>query len=614
MIFDIEANSLRPTKIHCLSYRSDSKSKVKSITDYEEMRKWFLSQPLLIGHNIVRYDIPAVERLLGIKIKSRIVDTLALSWYLEPNRPRHNLEGWGVELGIPKPPIQDWDGLPVEDYIHRCEEDVKINTLLWEKFQKHLLQIYGDEKSYTRLTSYLAFKMKCAALQEKSGWLLDVDKTTELRDKLSKIFEDKVEELKKIMPPVPVTAMRIKPKDLYRKDGTRSVAGARWFNLLKRHGLPENHKEPVKEVTGHAPPNPGSPVQIKNWLFSLGWEPDTFKIKRDKVTGDVRKIPQIYEEETENVCFSVRKLFEVEPGIEVLNGMTVAKHRLGITEGFLKNVDSNGYIEASVQGLTNTLRFKHAVVVNVPGVHALYGKEIRSCLIAKGGYELCGSDMSSLEDNTKRHYMYQYDPEYVKEMSDPSWDPHLDIALTAKMLTKEQIARHKSGEERQDKVRHGAKQANYACTYGAGGPRVAFTANIPLEVAEKLVQAYWRRNWSIRAIADACHVKKVKGAKWLYNPVSGLWYSLRYEKDRFSTLNQGTADYCFNKWLSYIISEREQLTAQFHDEIVLLVKKGSREACEKLLRSAIDKTNKKLMLNVTLNIDVKFGDCYAEIH
>ena len=101
---------------------------------------------------------------------------------------------------------------------------------------------------------------------------------------------------------------------------------------------------------------------------------------------------------------------------------------------------------------------------------------------------------------------------------------------------------------------------------------------------------------------------------WLWNPISKLWYSLRYEKDIFSTLNQGSGVYCFDTWIKHFRKKRPQLTGQMHDEVILEVKKGHREGAEKLLRDAIDETNKELKLNRDLDIDVQFGDTYAEIH
>ena len=74
------------------------------------------------------------------------------------------------------------------------------------------------------------------------------------------------------------------------------------------------------------------------------------------------------------------------------------------------------------------------------------------------------------------------------------------------------------------------KAANYACVYGAGGATVARSAGISEREGVKLVEAYWKRNWSVEAIANSQTVKQCRRQKWLYNPVSKLWYSLRAEK------------------------------------------------------------------------------------
>lgn len=150
--------------------------------------------------------------------------------------------------------------------------------------------------------------------------------------------------------------------------------------------------------------------------------------------------------------------------------------------------------------------------------------------------------------------------------------------------------------------------------YGAGGPKVALTAGVSERKGYELVEAYWKRNWSVKAIAEEQIVKTCNGSKWLYNPVSKLWYSLRNEKDRFSTLNQGTGVFCFDTWVKHIREERPQLTGQMHDEIILCVKIGFRKQCEALLKRAMDKTNKLLKLNRELGCSVDFGRSYADIH
>jgi len=606
-VFDIEANGLTPDKIYCLSSSS-------SPTLTNNIGGFFNQDNILVGHNIIRWDIPNTERVLGISIGNQLIDTLALSWYLYPNKFQHGLEDWGEEFGIPKPPIQDWDNLELEEYVHRCEQDVLINTKLWDKMWKKLLKLYGSKEEALRYCLYLTEKFQCAAAQEQSGWKLDFWKAVDLYLTWSEEHTRKTLLLAEGMPQVPVYKEKTYPKKPYKKCGNISATGQRWLDLLFEQGLPVDFRDSVKYVSGYDPPNPGSHQQIKSWLYSLGWEPETFKYDRNKETGDVRKIEQVSLPHGGGLCPSVKRLYKKEPSLELLDGLTVLSDRLGIVKRFISNRDEKGFIQARVGGLTNTLRFKHSVCVNLPGVDKPYGADIRGCLVAPEGYELCGSDMCSLEDRTKQHYMWEYDPEYVLQMQAEGFDPHLDLAVQAGMLTSKQAEAHKAGTADYSAERKAGKGGNYSCLYGAGAPTVARSTGMPLEQAKVVVEAYAKRNWAVQAIADACLVKVVDKGKWLYNPVSGFWYSLRHEKDRFSTLNQGTGVYCFDTWVKHTRSKRKQMTAQFHDETVQCIKLGFREQATKLLRWAIEETNKEIELNVKLDIDIQFGNNYAEIH
>ena len=64
----------------------------------------------------------------------------------------------------------------------------------------------------------------------------------------------------------------------------------------------------------------------------------------------------------------------------------------------------------------------------------------------------------------------------------------------------------------------------------------------------------------------------------------------------------------------YILFQRNQLTAQFHDEVVLEVLKGNRDKVVKLLKSAMSLVNEELDLNVELDCDIEFGDNYGAVH
>lgn len=436
IVFDVEADGLFPTKFHVLSYHNGED--IISLHTHEEMKEWLLSQKTLVGHNIMSWDIPQLERVLKIKITARIIDTLWLSWYLYPSRQLHGLEWWGVDFGVPKPKINDWHNLSVEEYTHRCVEDVKINLKLWEKQRDYLSRLYNSNTPENLpIVHYLMFKADCARKQEKSRWKLDIDWCKNALEKLTEEQAPKVEALKLVMPVVQKLQLKQPPAKPFKKDGSPSVEGVKWKKYLREQGLTSDHREPIYVVIKEEPPNPNSPDQIKEWLFSLGWDPITFKfVKEDD--GSERKIPQVKIPQSPDICPSVLELAEKEPAVLELAGLSVLKHRIGILKGFLENVDEEGFLKARVQGLTNTLRFKHSTVVNLPGVDKPYGEEIRGCLIARNGYELCGSDMMALENRTGDHFIYEYDPDYVVQKNEPGYDPHLEMCVMSGLITKDE--------------------------------------------------------------------------------------------------------------------------------------------------------------------------------
>jgi len=613
IIFDLEADSLTPNYIHCVSYQSDLENTIHTIDSHTKWKETTQEPHYLIGHNIIRYDIPALEKVWGYKpVEGTVlVDTLALSWYLEPLRVKHGLEEWGEFFGYPKVQIDDWENLPQEEYIKRCERDVEITKMLWDYLWGKLIVLYEDPNQALNFIKYTSFKLECARMAEENKWQLDVELTKKNLEILQQLKDQKLHVLKQGMPPKDVIKKFNRPKVYFKADGTKSLAAQRWEHEAEFLGL-----ESLDEVNwfdkkvGEIEANPSAPMQIKEWLFDLGWKPCTFKQNKKK-----EDIPQINGKD--GVTPSVFHLIDKNPAVEALDSLGKLTHRIGLLKGFLRN-EHNGYLKAEVAGFTNTLRFKHAGIVNLPSVDLPFGEFIRPCLIAPKGYELVGSDMSSLEDRTKQHYMFKYDPEYVKEMNTEGFDPHLDIAVEAGMMSDKDAQDYKDGVNHKalHPIRHAAKTTNYSCTYGAYPPKIAKAANLPIEEAETLWEGYWKRNWSINKIAEACTVKKIGDQMWLLNPVNNFWYSLRSEKDRFSTLNQGTGSYCFDVWLGFVIQSRQFIIGQFHDEFIGIVEKreGQQHEVEKVLNEAINETNNFLKLNRPLGIDIKFGSNYGQIH
>lgn len=630
-ICDIEADGFldKVTKIHCISvYYQDSHGEwnIKSTTDYDEMKKYFLKEnQLIVMHFGVNYDIPVINKILGIELpkSSSVICSCALSFALYPERTKkkigHSLESWGLTYNVPKKPIPDWENLPIEEYIERCEQDIRINLRLWLDSWDYLCEIYeNDHDKILKYCKYLTFKMECLRDQEFIPLRIDLERLDKHLEFFNTMREEKLEELRKVMPKIPRKAKRTQPKPLYKKDGTLSVAGERWKVLTEGCNLPLDYGGIIEEIVDWEEPNPQSVDQIKSWLLSLGWIPKTFE-QRKNTKGEINEVPQI--NINENLCPSVEKLIDREPAIEHLSGLGIIKHRLGVLKSFAKN-NKGGYITAGASAFTNTLRLQHvAPVANLPkftgDMDIRDGYYIRGLIIAPDGYEICGSDMSSLEDRVKQLFLFPYDEQYVKDMMVDGFDPHLDLALSAGALTLEQVEAHKRGEANYKQIRHIYKTGNYTCQFGAGAPRIAKTLDIPLNEAKKVHTAYWERNKAIKLVSKDSKVVTVRNQMWLLNPISGFYYSLRNEKDIFSVLCQSGGVFIFDMWLYNMRAKCLIPSLQYHDEALIYIKKlgaEERERVENILKESVKLVNRQLNLVRDMDIEVQFGDDYSQCH
>lgn len=621
-VFDIEADGLldKVTKIHCISYYDTVSKQSYSVSSYEEMKELFKEEHIWIGHNIARYDFPVLQKILKITTPKYYIDTLGVSWYLYPERKKHGLEEWGTDLGINKPLIDDWSEGNIEAIIHRCEEDVKINTKLWHKLSYFLDGLYNKEKKREFL-EYIQFKLECIREQEEIGIALDGNNCIKYIEIWEKEKKSKIIELEKAMPKVPIYKTKTYPKTITKADGSFSKQGELWFDLLKEAGGDVEDVKEIKTIIGYKEPNANSHTQIKDWLYSLGWVPQHIKHVRNKETNVTKQIPQISSKlGAGEVCDSIKLLYDKEPKLSLLEGLSVISHRISVLKGF-RDEQIDGRLYPSMAGLTNTLRLKHKVVVNLPAVEKKYGKEVRELLIADEGHVLCGSDLANIEDRTKRHYIYKYDPQYVEDMNIPGYDAHLEIAILAGFMTQEDANWYKdydgSDKERYSRlkaIRNKSKITNFSATYKIGAEALSRNANIPLKEARKLLKIYWDRNKAILEVEKECAITEFGGKRWLKNPISGFWYSLRNDKDKFSTLNQGTAVFCFDLWLKNVREQGIKVALQYHDEILFNVKNEDKIEVEEKINKAIELTNNKLQLNVPVGCSVQWGENYASVH
>lgn len=711
-VSDIETDGFlnAVTKFHVIGIKLAGTDRVTYIKgdDHKRMRamlKYHIDNEIpIVGHNFVGYDVPVMEKLLGIDLSKLIViDTLHLSWYLNTNHRMHSIEALSKDYKTDLSKYQvaegEWLNLSWEDAVLRVTGDVLLNEIIWEDFKGRLIDMYslgkdaidsgdvggkrvspeeviyldsfiGDsvEEHIDRLLTFLMFKADVQRLQEATGWYVDQPYILESIKELESLVNVAATALEKVMPKVPKYAKRKEPVNKFLKKGGLSVSGTKWQSLIDRYSkgdvdefgtktvLVKNVGE-FEELTGYAEPNINSHQQVKDFLFSHGWIPATFKYVKDDVLFDAwiaskpkkgakhwewsdwkaakpedRAIPQIRIDADggKELCDSVEDLAKEVPEIVYLEEYSVIKHRLDTLKGILSRVDEQGYVQASCHGFANTLRLKHrAPIVNLPAAHKKFAEPIRGSLIAQDGYILMGSDLSSLENRVGHHFMMPHDPEYVETMNSDDYDAHLYTAWAAGMITEQEMIDYKGDllppfeKSKISLARAKGKTTNYASVYGAGAATIAAGAGVSLEEGQALHTGYWELNWSVKAIAaEQVVVEDKRGGKWLVNPINGILYSVRSEKDYFSTLVQGTGSWLFNMWEAEVLKRQRLLwgkctqTAEVHDEIVWCIKNNPKviEQLTKIVYDSIKHVSEEYLLRRELGCDVQTGKRYSEIH
>lgn len=446
---DLESDGLlfEATKIHTWGFKLNGRDVMTFRGSSEESRiraffKHHIDNKIpLVGHNFICFDIPLFEKLYDIDLSELIViDTLWISWYLNHDREIHGLDSFFEDYGIAKPEVAEDDWAFISDcpeeteahyqrMKHRVEEDVKINSALWEDLVGRLEDMYSiskieidsgnvggtrmspEEEIYldrfkgfsveewvNEILTFLMFKADCARLQEKTMWEVDVPYLKEAQETLSSLVREASEALESVMPKVPEYRARKQPKSMFLKStGELSKAGTNWERLkeLLRSEEVDEYGNPltkvvnsgeIHELAKYNEPNINSHSQVKDFLFSKGWVPETFKYVRDKEVFEEwikskptegskrgawkawsesrpvdREIPQINMEEDGNktLCYSIVRMAEEIPEINTLQNYSVITHRLGTINGFIRDLKFGKYLQARVGGLTNTLRMKH---------------------------------------------------------------------------------------------------------------------------------------------------------------------------------------------------------------------------------------------------------------
>ena len=570
LLFDIEADGLLDTitKVHVIAIKdmdtgeSTAYSGDRIATGIELLQ----SASVLVGHNIINYDVPALSKIYpAFSPKGKLVDTLVLSRAIYSDlfghdmavfkrklSPRdygsHSLRAWGNRLNTKKglfSETADWSewSQEMEDY---CLQDVEVTGQLYA----HLMRTNPPQ---LMIDMELAFA-RLMDMQEAYGFLFDKSAAEMLQRRLGDRFTELESELQELVPP---TIKELKTK--------------------------------VKVI----PFNPGSQQQIANYFTNqYGWTPTEFtKTGKPRITEEVLKELPYPEADKMAELFKLRKVLGM-----LADGPTA----------WLKLVAADSRIHGHVNtGGTATGRCSHSNpnLAQVPSARTELGAECRKLFVAPAGYKIVGVDAAALESRCLAHFLHQFDGGEFKE----------------ELLTGDI---HSKNAQAFGCDRNTAKTAFYALMYGCGGKKLATILGRDEDEGREIIDHYYNVWPQIKQLNELTQqVAKSRGH--LY----GLDKRHLPYRNLHSTLNVvlQSAGALVMKMAAVLLKDTLDkaglhfgvdyaFVANIHDEMQLEVKDEHATFVGEQARLAIIKAGERFKFKCPLDGEYKIGTSWYETH
>jgi len=567
-VWDIETNGLKPTKIWCLcAIKGDNMYTLENPTK-EMVEELFSDVTVHIGHNLIGYDIPAVERLLNVSIKGEIIDTLVMSRLYNPQlEGGHSLAAWGERLNFPKGDYYDWSALTPE-MVEYCKQDVSVTQRLYEKLSG-LLSEFGDN-SIT-----LEHSVQCAITQQiQNGWLLDERKATDLVAELKEKQYDLEEAVHEKFRPLPTFIKEIVPK--YKKDGSLSSVGLKFLgdNWTQVDGAFSRIDWPEFNL--------GSRQQIGRYLRLFGWKPEKFT-----ETGQA-----IVDEKTLETVTDI-------PEAQLIAEYLMVGKRIAQVQSWLDSVEDDGRVHGQVNAIgavTGRMTHSKPNMAQVPAVGAPYGYECRACWIVPEGHKLVGVDASGLELRMLASFMN--DKEYTNEIL--NGDIHTTNQVNAGLSTRAQ-----------------AKTFIYAFLYGAGDAKIGSIVDGSQRTGAQLRQRFLENTPALAELRERVSIASQRG---YLRGLDGRCLHIRSEHSALNTLLQSAGAVVMKKALAIFTEYAPKwnltykLLGSIHDEYQLEAPESQADKVGWLMVESIKAAGVQLDLKCPLDGEYKVGNNWAETH
>lgn len=527
LVFDLETNSLLDelTTCHCLGVREVSTGRewMFTVDTIREGLDLLDTAETIFGHNIIGFDLPALELLYGWKPKARVRDTMIWAQFLfsdlknndlkrygdddeyEIALGSHSLEAWGKRLGTFK---QDYTGgwdVCTPEMLEYCKIDVQVT----DNLRRHLQSQGRTDETALEIEHQFA---RLVERQQRHGICFDVVGAEKLYTELQYELTNLEQQITADIPP---TITEMKTPAFYEvcwPDGTTGTF------LTKTQANEERKRRAVKPKdctiapgpmrTTSTPFNIGSRDQVRGLLYERHqWVSPSLTEGGEKLVGSVpaeelaREYGKLSEEVLRDCPFELGQKLADYYLMQKISSFLKGRDA---DSGWL-NLAKSGRIHhrcASIGTATFRVACSKPNVSQVPhtildrttkealfGLKGRYGADCRKLFRASPGMIFVGSDLSSIEARLLGSFLTPFDQgSYAHQVV------HGDIhATNAKAI----LDRAGYGISRTD-----VKTAFYAYAYSAGdlklGHILMSTTKEALEDFDSRRSAYRRNQNSIK--------------------------------------------------------------------------------------------------------------------
>lgn len=615
VIMDIETDGLYQdlTKVHCIALKRIGVDKDVQLYDtlsdnLDDALDILSSADRLIGHNIIQFDIPVLEKLYPqYNFTHNVLDTMNLSMIQFPELPssQHSLDAWGQRLGFEKfnpmtgkeytdeewkqrKKIKDkvWSEYTLEMGAY-CKQDVRVTELvLWqcnvESLEPYVIEL---DNSFAWIISE---QIKCGCPIDKENLLklvtqIEADEK-EAADNLLKYLPSFVDYDFKVYKR-PNQNKNIKAGDIEALEIVTPFNLNSTFHWMRYLREKYGFEPPLVRRKGKQDPTPSLDDEVLATLEDkfpevkdlLLWKKAT-KIKKMIYSGDT----------------SVYKLLDKD---SIIHGKVfVDGTRSGRCSHNNPNLSTMPGVKTDHDGKP------------ILGIKGGYAYEVRSLFKSRPGYKQVGFDAKGLEYMCLAHYINN------KHFS-------VDVIENGDIHTwTQQTLGFESRKQ--------AKTFEYAYLYGAGKQRLAdgLSSGTGKKITVNDVNKY------IKKFADALpgldklqeNLKYQFKSKGTITGLDGRELHASSEHMLLNLLLQSSGAVIMKQCLVFFKDELDKagleinkdyfFVLNIHDEVQANVKEKFIQTYRDCAQRAVDRTNEFFKLNCKLQIDIKVGDNWAQCH